>query len=452
MGTLLVRQARYLVTMAEDFVIPDGGLYAEDGVIKAVGNATSLPRTAETVIDARGQIVMPGMINTHHHFSQSMTRCTPAAQDASLHEWLAVHDSLWRNLTRDDLRVSARYAIAELLLAGCTTTVEHAVSADPGLALRDCFEEAEQLGIRFIGARGGRTAEGWMRRAAVSLENEDQFLEDCEHLIIRHHSAAPYSMGQIAIAPTNLLSVNRAFARKLACLSDALQVGLHTHLGETVQEAEASRSQTGLRPLEVAAEAGWLKPGTWFAHGIHLLKAEIEELGRMGVGMSHCPTSNMRMGAGVFPISKYSDAGASVGLGTDGAASNDAPNLLVDARMALLLARAVSGPRALTPSAALQMATVGGARTLNRPDLGVLMPGKAADFISFDTGRREFAGTHVDPVAALVLCNVSSVDLSVIAGQIRVVDGRIVDFDLAATIADHNRSAADLWMRSQQTG
>ncbi len=449
MGSLLVREARHLVTM-RDSVIPDGGLYAEDGVIKAVGKAGSLPRSADIEIDARGQIVMPGIVNTHHHFSQSLTRCTPSAQNAPLDEWVALHASLWKNLTSEDLRISARYSIAELLLAGCTTTVEHAVSANPGEALRACFQEASELGIRFIGARGGRTAGGWMRRASVPLESEDQFLEDCENLIALHHSAGPRSMLQLAIAPTNLLSVSREFARTLARLANDAQVGLHTHLGETVQEAEVCRELTGLRPLEVASEAGWLRPGTWFAHGIHLVDQEIEQLGRTGVGMSHCPTSNMRMGAGVFPIPKYLDAGASVGLGTDGAASNDSPNPLVDTRMALLLARAAEGPKALTPYAALQMATRGGARVLNRPDLGVLMPGKAADFIAFDTRRREFAGTHLDPVAALVLCNVSSVDLSVIAGKVRVADGQIADFDLPATIVEHNRRAADLWVRSQQ--
>jgi len=445
--TLLVKNAAVLVTMDDARrELRDAGLYIEDNRIVAVGPTATLPATADEIIDLRGHIVLPGLINTHHHMYQSLTRAVPAAQDVELFGWLETLYPIWARLTPEMIRVSALTAMAELILSGCTTSSDHLYLYPNGARLDDTIESAARIGLRFHASRGsmsvGRSAGGLPPDSLV--ENEASILRDTQRLIETHHDASRYAMQRIVVAPCSPFSVSRDLMRESAALARTHGVSLHTHLAENANDVAYSREKFNRTPAEYAEELGWVGRDVWHAHCVQLDDHGIDLFARTGTGVAHCPCSNMRLASGIAPICKMTKRGVSVGLGVDGSASNDSAHLLGEARQAMLLQRVGFGPAAMTARDALTLATRGGAAVLNRDDIGVLAPGMAADFIAFDLANPNFAGALHDPVAALVFCTPAQVALSVINGRVVARDGQLTTVDLPVIIEHHNRLAATL--------
>jgi len=454
MPTLLVKHADLLVTMdANRRRIPGGGLFVRDNVIEQVGPTAELPAEADRVINARGMIVLPGLVNTHHHLYQTLTRAVPAAQDATLFQWLKTLYPIWAGLTPEAVYVSALVGLAELMLSGCTTASDHLYIYPNGCRIDDEIRAAQELGIRFHASRGAMSlgeSKGGLPPDSV-VEDEDFILKDTQRAIEVYHDSEPYAMLRIVVAPCSPFSVTPDLMREGAALARSYGVHLHTHLAETVDEERFCLRQFGRRPVGYAEDLGWVGDDVWYAHGVHVNGAEIEHLARTGTGVCHCPSSNMRLASGIAPVRAYLDAGVRVGLGVDGSASNDSSHLLAEARMALLLQRVrpPSVPKrgeasaGLSAEEALWLATVGGAQVLGRDDIGALSPGKAADFIGFRLDRLDYAGVHDQP-AALVFCTPQRVDLSVINGRVVVEDGHLLTVDLGPVIERHNRIAREL--------
>ena len=445
--TLLVKNAAVLVTMDDARrELRDAGLYIEDNRIVAVGPTATLPATADEIIDLRGHIVLPGLINTHHHMYQSLTRAVPAAQDVELFGWLETLYPIWARLTPEMIRVSALTAMAELILSGCTTSSDHLYLYPNGARLDDTIESAARIGLRFHASRGsmsvGRSAGGLPPDSLV--ENEATILRDTQRLIETHHDASRYAMQRIVVAPCSPFSVSRDLMRESAALARTHGVSLHTHLAENANDVAYSREKFNRTPAEYAEELGWVGRDVWHAHCVQLDDHGIDLFARTGTGVAYCPCSNMRLASGIAPICKMTKRGVSVGLGVDGSASNDSAHLLGEARQAMLLQRVGFGPAAMTARDALTLATRGGAAVLNRDDIGVLAPGMAADFIAFDLANPNFAGALHDPVAALVFCTPAQVALSVINGRVVARDGQLTTVDLPVIIEHHNQLAATL--------
>ena len=448
MATLLVKNADLLVTMDDaDTRYQDGALFARDNAIELVGPADQLPAEADTVIDARGMIVVPGLVNTHHHFYQTLTRALPAAQDVTLFDWLRVQYPIWARLTPEAIYVSAKTAIAELMLSGCTTASDHTYIWPNGARLDDQIQAATELGFRFHAARGSMSvgeSKGGLPPDSV-VEDEEAILRDSRRLVEAYHDPARYAMTRVVLAPCSPFSVSPDLMRQSVELARAYGVHSHTHLAETRDEADYCAARFGRTPVELAEDLGWVGPDVWHAHMVHPSPHEVTRLGRTRTGAAHCPTSNMRLGSGVAPVAALRRAGARMGLGVDGSASNDGSHLLAEARQALLLQRVSGGPAALTIHDALWLATRGGAETLGRDDIGYLAPGMAADFVGYRTDTLGMAGAAVhDPLGALLLCQPPNVDISVIDGRVRVRDGRLLDVDLPALAARHNDIARAL--------
>lgn len=445
--TLLVKNAAVLVTMDDARrELRDAGLYIEDNRIVAVGPTATLPASADEILDLRGHIVLPGLINTHHHMYQSLTRAVPAAQDVELFGWLETLYPIWARLTPEMIRVSALTAMAELILSGCTTSSDHLYLYPNGARLDDTIESAARIGLRFHASRGsmsvGRSAGGLPPDSLV--ENEASILRDTQRLIETHHDASRYAMQRIVVAPCSPFSVSRDLMRESAALARTHGVSLHTHLAENANDVAYSREKFNRTPAEYAEELGWVGRDVWHAHCVQLDDHGIDLFARTGTGVAHCPCSNMRLASGIAPVCKMTKRGVSVGLGVDGSASNDSAHLLGEARQAMLLQRVGFGPAAMTARDALTLATRGGAAVLNRDDIGVLAPGMAADFIAFDLANPNFAGALHDPVAALVFCTPAQVALSVINGRIVARDGQLTTVDLPVIIEHHNQLAATL--------
>lgn len=442
--TLLIRNANVLVTMDEARrEIAGGGIFAEDDRIAAVGPTDELPATADEVIDLAGHILIPGLVNTHHHMYQSLTRVVPGAQDAELFGWLTSLYPLWARLTPEMIQISTRMAMAELLLSGCTTSSDHLYIYPNGCRLEDSIEAAADIGMRFHACRGAMSvgvSKGGLPPDSV-VEEEGAILKDAARLIETWHDPARFSMLRIAVAPCSPFSVSRDLMREAAKLARAYGVSLHTHLAENVNDIAYSREKFGMTPAEYAEDLGWVGPDVWHAHCVQLDDAGIDLFARTGTGVAHCPCSNMRLASGIAPIRKMRDRGVCVGLGVDGSASNDGGNMLGEVRQALLLARVGFGPAAMTAREALEIATLGGARVLNRDDIGALAPGMAADFVAFDLSGVGFAGALHDPVAALVFCAPERAALSVVNGKVVVRDGQLASLDLPLVIERHNRLA-----------
>jgi 8-oxoguanine deaminase len=445
--TLLVKNAAVLVTMDDARrELRDAGLYIEDNRIVAVGPTATLPASADEILDLRGHIVLPGLINTHHHMYQSLTRAVPAAQDVELFGWLETLYPIWARLTPEMIRVSALTAMAELILSGCTTSSDHLYLYPNGARLDDTIESAARIGLRFHASRGsmsvGRSAGGLPPDSLV--ENEASILRDTQRLIETHHDASRYAMQRIVVAPCSPFSVSRDLMRESAVLARTHGVSLHTHLAENANDVAYSREKFNRTPAEYAEELGWVGRDVWHAHCVQLDDHGIDLFARTGTGVAHCPCSNMRLASGIAPICKMTKRGVSVGLGVDGSASNDSAHLLGEARQAMLLQRVGFGPAAMTARDALTLATRGGAAVLNRDDIGVLAPGMAADFIALDLANPNFAGALHDPVAALVFCTPAQVALSVINGRVVARDGQLTTVDLPVIIEHHNQLAATL--------
>jgi len=451
MATLLARAADMVVTMdAQRREIRGGGLFARDGVIEQVGPDSSLPGEADLVLDLSGQILLPGLVNAHHHLDQTLTRALPAAQDAGLFDWLRVHYPIWARRTPEASRTATLVGLAELALSGCTTVFDHAYLFQNGCRIDDQIGAAAEIGVRFVASRGSMSR-GQSQGALPPdecVEDEEAILADSERVIARYHDPAPGAMLQIVLAPCSPFSVSERLMRDSAALARRQGVRLHTHLCETLDEQRYTLERYGKRPVELMDELDWLAPDVWYAHAVHVAPGEITALARHGTGICHCPSSNMRLASGIAPVAGYLRAGVSVGLGVDGSASNDANSLLAEARQAMLLARlglalgAGEEQRWMTARQALEMATLGGAAVLGRQDIGALEVGRRCDFFTLALDAVGYAGALADPVAAVLFCAPQPARLTVVEGRVVVRDGRVVSLDMAPVVAEHNRHAA----------
>ncbi|MFG1352200.1 8-oxoguanine deaminase [Xanthobacter autotrophicus] len=445
--TLLARNALVLVTMdGERREIPGGGLYAEDGRIVAVGRAADLPAQADEIIDLAGHVVIPGLVNTHHHMVQSLTRAVPAAQDGELFDWLRALYPLWAGLTGEMVETATLTAMAELILSGCTTSSDHLYIYPNGVRLDDSIRAARQIGMRFHAARGSMSvgeSKGGLPPDRV-VEDEGFVMKDAERLIGAYHDPARFSMLRVVLAPCSPFTVSHELMRETARLARANGLTLHTHLAENDSDIAFSHKTFGMGPTEYVRELGWVGPDVWHAHCVKLDEAGIALFARTGTGIAHCPCSNMRLGSGITPVKRFRAEGIPVGLGVDGSASNDSGHLLAEARQAMLLQRVAFGPDAMSARTALELATRGGARVLGRDDIGALAPDMAADFVAFDMAALAYAGALHDPVTALLFCAPQQVSVSVINGRVVVRDGRLLTIDVPATVRRHNAFADEL--------
>lgn len=458
MTTLLVKNASVLVTMdGQRREISGGGLFIRDGFIEKVGASGELPEMADEVLDLAGHIVFPGLINTHHHFYQTLTRAVPAAQDANLFGWLKTLYPIWARMTSDDIFISAQTAMSELILSGCTTASDHLYLFPNGSKLDDEIAAAREVGMRLHASRGSMSlgeSKGGLPPDSV-VDSEAHILEDSVRLIETYHDPKPGSMLQIVLAPCSPFSVTGDLMKQSAALARQYGVHLHTHLAETQDEEEFCLQMFGYRPVPYMQSVDWIGPDVWFAHSVHVSQEEIELYARTGCGVAHCPSSNMRLASGIAPVMRYREAGVKVGLGVDGSASNDGSHMLGEARQAMLLSRLGAGvagaslsgsgaPPLMTARQALELATRGGAAVLGRDDLGSLEPGKCADFVAIDLERLDYAGALHDPVAALVFCSPQRVDLSVIGGKVVVRGGELLTVDVPSLVRRHNQAAQRL--------
>jgi cytosine/adenosine deaminase-related metal-dependent hydrolase len=445
MDTLLIRHARLLVTMdAQRREIADGAVFARDGVIEAVGTSAELPDDADEVIDARDQVVVPGLVNTHHHMYQSLTRAR--VQDDELFGWLRGLYPIWANLTPEMVRVSTQTAMAELLLSGCTTSSDHLYIYPNGVRLEDSIEGAAQIGMRFHAARGSMSvgvSKGGLPPDRV-VEDEAAILAQTRRLIERWHDPRRHAMLRIVVAPCSPFSVSRELMRDSAVLARHYGVSLHTHLAENDNDIAYTRETFGCTPAEYVESLGWTGRDVWCAHCVKLDAHGIGLFARSGTGVAHCPCSNMRLASGIAPIRAMRDAGVPVGLGVDGAASNDAGHLLGEARTAMLLQRVQHGPAAMSAREMLEIATLGGAAVLNRDDIGALAPGMSADIATFPLDGIGTAGALHDPLAALLFCHVPRVKHSIVDGRVVVRDGELTTLELPVLVERHNALAREL--------
>jgi 8-oxoguanine deaminase len=444
---VLFKNALVVATMDESrSEIKNASVLVEDNRIAVIGPADVLPQTADDVIDMRGHVVLPGLINTHHHMYQSLTRAVPAAQDASLFEWLKALYPIWAGLTPEMIRVSTQTAMAELLLSGCTTSSDHLYLYPNGSRLDDSIEAAVEIGMRFHAVRGAMSvgeSKGGLPPDSV-VEDERSILKDMQRLVETYHDPADCAMCRVVLAPCSPFSVSQDLMRESAVLARQMGVSLHTHLAENDDDIAYSLEKFGCTPAQYAEDLGWTGADVWHAHCVKLDDDGIERFARSGTGVAHCPCSNMRLASGIAPIGKMRRAGVSVGLGVDGSASNDGAHMMGEARQAMLLARVGFGPAAMTAREALEMATRGGAKVLNRTDIGMLKPGMAADIVAFDVGDIEHAGALHDPLAALVFSAPTRAAYTMVNGKVVVREGRLVTVDERKLAARHNALAMTL--------
>lgn len=424
-----------------------GGLVVSEGIIVevlAAGQQPSAP--CQNTFDAGNHVLLPGLINTHHHFYQTLTRAWGPVANAPLFPWLQNLYPVWARLTPKDLELATTVALAELLLSGCTTAADHHYLFPDGLehAIDIEVDVVRGLGMRATLTRGSMTLgtdDGGLPPQST-VQAPEVVLEDSERLIGQYHERGADAVIQIALAPCSPFSVTKEIMAESALLAERLDVRLHTHLAETLDEEEFCKEMFGLRTVDYLDSVGWLTDRTWLGHGIHFSDAEIARLGAAGTAVAHCPTSNMRLASGTARVLELEDAGVPVGLGVDGSASNDASNMILEARQALYLQRLRYGAD-VPVERALAWATRGSAAVLGRDGLGQLAPGMQADLALFRLDDLRFSGSH-DPIAALLLCAADRADRVMVGGQWRVVDGQIPGLDIAGLIAEHSAAARRL--------
>jgi len=476
MSSLLIHNARCIATLdhadpLRAITLRDASILIRDNRIAYIGPAAGVPLPAsDDVVDARRHLVTPGLVNTHHHMYQSLTRAIPAVQNAELFSWLGGLYPLWAGLTPEMVQVSTQVAMAELLMSGCTTSSDHLYIYPNGVRLDDSIEAAREIGMRFVATRGSMSvgqSQGGLPPDRV-VEKEDFILKDTQRLIEQYHDASFGAMLNVAVAPCSPFSVSRDLMRESALLARAHGVRLHTHLAENDHDLAYSREKFNCTPTQYAQELGWLGPDVWHAHCVKLDEAGISLFAATRTGVAHCPCSNMRLASGIAPVRRMLDAGVPVGLGVDGCASNDGAHLLNEARQALLLARVGRamqppetrtladgtrrtffgcdlGPAEMTAGDALHLATRGGAQVLGRSDIGHLAVGMCADLALFDLDTLGFAGGAVhDPVGALLLCASPQADYTVVNGRVVVREGRLATMELEPLIERHNALALRL--------
>lgn len=431
MGTLLVRNARVLVTMDDRRrEIADGSFFVRNGRIEQVRG--TMPKEADQIIDASGCVVTPGLINTHHHLFQSLTRAIPACENALLFGWLETLYPIWARLTPDDVHLAAKIGLAELALSGCTLSSDHQYMFPNGGALTDSISAAQDLGIRLHATRGSMSigqSQGGLPPDDL-VEFEEDILADCIDMIDTHHDAREGAMIQVALAPCSPFSVSRDLMADTALLAREKGVMMHTHLAENDEDIAFSEEKFGCRPGQYAEDLGWTGDDVWHAHCVKLDAGEIDLFARTKTGVAHCPCSNCRLGSGIAPVRAMLDAGVPVGLGVDGSASNDSGHLGAEMRQAMLLQRVINGADAMAARDALALATRGGAQVLGRDDLGSIEVGKRADFVLWPTDQIAAAGAW-DPVSALVLTGPTTPKEVWIEGRRVVADGQLLTADTA---------------------
>jgi 8-oxoguanine deaminase len=445
--------------------IPDGSLIVRDHVIEMVDTTSKVNawiaqdprgRQPDRVIDARGTVVLPGLVNCHHHLYQTLTRTVGTAQGLALFDWLKMLYPVWAEMDADAVYVSAKLGLAELLLSGATTVADHLYLFPNGARLDDEIRAAQELGVRFHATRGSMSlgeSQGGLPPDRV-CEPEDAILDDCLRVIESHHDAGAYSMLRIGLAPCSPFSVTPDLLRETARMARSYPlVNLHTHLAETLDEERYCIAKFGRRPLAHAEAVQWLGDDVWFAHMVHPSSAEVGTLAHTHTGVCHCPSSNMILASGIAPVRALLDAGVNVALGVDGSASNDGNHLLGEARQAMLLQRVgwpgfESRANRFSAREALELATRGGATVLRRDDIGSLVSGNAADFVAFRVDDLEHAGALADPVAALVTCAPARAWLSAVNGRIVVSEGQLVDVELGSLVERHNRISRDMRERA----
>jgi 8-oxoguanine deaminase len=450
MATLLVKNIHTLVTMDPSRrELSHAALFVRDQVIEQVGPTLELPQAADQVLDLHDRhIVLPGLVNTHHHFFQTLTRAVPAAQNGDLFNWLQALYPIWANLTPEAIYISAQMAAAELILSGCTTASDHLYIYPNGSTLDDEIRAVQAIGLRFHASRGSMSvghSQGGLPPDAV-VETEAHILKDSQRLIEQYHDNTRHAMLRITLAPCSPFSVSPDLMRESASLARSYPgIRLHTHLAENKSDVDYSLATFSLTPGDFMASVGWLGQDVWHAHCVQLDDQTIRAFGQTGTGVAHCPCSNMRLASGMAPIRKMLNHNVPVGLGVDGSASNDTSNLINEARTAFLLARVRElDASAMTAREALELATLGGAKVLGRDDIGYLAPGMSADFIAINLDRPEFSGAHHDPVAAMIFCQVNKVDYSFINGKTIVDRGQLTTLELPKLVEKHNQLAKQL--------
>ncbi len=467
MTTLLIHNAHTIATLNDaGDELRNASIYVKDNRIEAIGPVDSLPQTADTVINAQHHVVIPGMVNTHHHMCQSLTRAIPAVQNAELFSWLTGLYPIWAGLQPDMIYASTQTAMAELLLSGCTTSSDHLYIYPNGVKLDDCIAAAKEIGMRFVATRGSMSvgqSKGGLPPDRV-VEQEDAILKDTQRLIETYHDASHGAMTQVAVAPCSPFSVSQDLMRLSAEMARHYGVRLHTHLAENDHDIAYSLEKFNCTPTQYAQDLGWLGDDVWHAHCVKLDDEGISLFAATRTGIAHCPCSNMRLASGIAPIRKMIEAGVPVGLGVDGSASNDAAHMVNDARQAMLLARlrkSLEGPQVnaegktifgcdtapmeMTARDALRLATRGGAEVLGRKDIGQLTVGYCADLALFDLRSLSFAGGAVhDAIGSLMLCASAPAAYTVVNGKVVVSEGQLTRVELGRVIERHNNFATQL--------
>lgn len=425
--------------------LENAAIYARDGWIEQVGLTSEIPQAADEIVDLSDHVVIPGLVNTHHHLYQTLTRVVPGAQNAGLFDWLRTLYPIWARMGPDHVRVATTLGLAELALSGCTTAFDHHYLWPNGSSIDDQVEGAAGLNIRFHVSRGSMSlgeSDGGLPPDSV-VETKEEILEDSARAVASHHDPDRGSMTRVVLAPCSPFSVTSDLMQDTAALARELGVAMHTHLAETADEEDFCLERFGMRPVEYMESLDWMGSDVWYAHAVHVADDEVARMAASGTGVAHCPTSNMRLSSGLAPIAKYLSQGVKVGLGVDGSASNDGSHLLNEVRQALLLGRLAVSPGIgrgdqMTARQALEMATVGGAQVLGRDDIGKLAPGFAADLVAIDLNRIELAGAGHDPIAAAVMRGLVRIDHSWVGGRRLVEDRQLVGVDLEALVSEHN--------------
>jgi 8-oxoguanine deaminase len=467
MITLLIHNAHTIATLNDaGDELRNASIFVRNHCIEAIGPAASLPQTADHVINAQHHVVIPGMVNTHHHMSQSLTRAIPAVQNAELFSWLTGLYPIWAGLQPEMIYASTQTAMAELLLSGCTTSSDHLYIYPNGVKLDDCIAAAQEIGMRFVATRGSMSvgqSKGGLPPDRV-VEQEDAILKDTQRLIERYHDASHGAMTQVAVAPCSPFSVSQDLMRLSAEMARHYGVRLHTHLAENDHDIAYSLAKFNRTPTQYAEDLGWLGHDVWHAHCVKLDDEGISLFAATRTGIAHCPCSNMRLASGIAPIRKMIEAGVPVGLGVDGSASNDAAHMVNEARQAMLLARlrksleaphvnadgktifgCDTAPMEMTARDALRLATRGGADVLGRKDIGQLAVGYCADMALFDLRSLSFAGGAVhDAIGSLMLCASAPAAYTVVNGRVVVREGQLASVDLGNVIERHNKFAVQL--------
>ena len=461
MPTLLLKNIHLLATFDNQRrEIPNGSLFIRDGFIEKVGPTANLPTTADEVLDLTDHLVMPGLVNTHHHFYQTLTRAIPAAQNANLFHWLKTLYPIWARLTPDDIYISTQTALAELALSGCTTASDHLYLFPNGSRLDDEIHAAQEIGVRLHASRGSMSLgenKGGLPPDSV-VEEEDAILRESIRLIEKYHDPSPGALIRIVLAPCSPFSVTPGLMKESAALARQYGIHLHTHLAETADEEAFCLEMFGKRPVALMEELDWVGEDVWFAHSVYTNDAEIALYTQTGCGVAHCPSSNMRLASGIAPVMKMRASGVKVGLGVDGSASNDGSHLLAEVRQAMLLARLDAGlrgaslsgedkPPLMTARQALELGTRGGAAVLGRDDIGSLEPGKCGDLFAINLNKLDYAGALHDPLAAVVFCQSVTADYTLVGGKFIVKEGQLTTVDLPKLVEKHNQAARQLMVR-----